>query len=196
MSFLSAYLQIKEKADSSANREIGCDDVTLFREAMQGVKPLARTGKAILFQSGGCKPIRSDTSVLSAVQDYSSDDYQRLAMKGDGWSFVRPGLQRYTLRKLRRGYWPVQDELDLHGLNRDEAYQVLVAFLNGVVLLKYRCIRVIHGKGLGSGSRKPVLKKRIGSWLIQLDAVLAFCQAQPEQGGGGAVLVLLKNPDK
>ncbi len=179
----------------SGDREISDDDVALFREAMQGVRPLAKSDKVIFSQSRH-KSIQFDTPSLPATQDHLLDDYQQPVMEGDAWSFVRPGVQRDTLRKLRRGYWSVQDELDLHGLNRDEAYRVLVTFLNGVLLLRYRCVLVIHGRGLSSKNRKPILKSRIGGWLIQLDFVLAFCQAQPEQGGSGAVLVLLRNSDK
>ncbi len=111
---------------------------------------------------------------------------------GDEWSYLRPSMSRQTLRRLRRGYWGIQENLDLHGFTRDEARQELSAFLDACVQEKYRCIRVIHGKGLSSKNREPVLKIRIGNWLIQRADVLAFCQAKPEDGGGGAILILLK----
>ena len=111
-------------------------------------------------------------------------------------SFARPGLQRHALRKLRRGYWHIRDELDLHGLTRDVARRMLTVFLDNSVLRGYRCVRVIHGRGLSSKDRRPVLKILLGHWLVQRNDVLAFCQARPEHGGSGAVLILLRNPDK
>lgn len=193
---LPVHLRRKRKHSASTGQGISGDDTALFREAMQDVKPLTKTGKVILSRSECNPPAPVDTSALPAAQDHLFAGGWQLAAEGDEWSFVRPGLQRYTLKKLRRGYWPVQDELDLHGFNRNEAHRALIVFLNGVILLRYRCVRVIHGRGLSSENRKPVLKERVGSWLIQLDAVLAFCQARPEQGGSGAVLVLLRNADK
>jgi DNA-nicking Smr family endonuclease len=111
---------------------------------------------------------------------------------GDKWSFLRPGISRQTLRRLRRGYWGIQAQLDLHGFTRDEARLELVAFLDAGNQRGFRCVRVIHGKGLSSKHGEPVLKARIGTWLSQREDVLAFCQARPEDGGSGAVLVLLR----
>ncbi|MFO7579781.1 MAG: Smr/MutS family protein, partial [Nitrosomonas halophila] len=105
---------------------------------------------------------------------------------------VRPGLQRHGLRRLRSGYWHVQAELDLHGLTREAARRKLVWFLERCAQLGYRCVRIIHGRGHGSKDRQPVLKALIGGWLVQCEAVLAFCQARQEDGGSGAMMVLLK----
>ena len=105
---------------------------------------------------------------------------------------MRPGVSRQTLRKLRHGYWDIQARLDLHGSTRDQARRELVEFLNRSREQEYRCVQVIHGKGLSSKGHEPVLKIRVGSWLAQLDDVLAFCQAMPEEGGSGAVMVLLR----
>ncbi|SFU70480.1 DNA-nicking endonuclease, Smr domain [Nitrosomonas eutropha] len=196
MNFLSTYLRVEEEGNPSSSQETNRNDAALFREAMQGVRPLAETGKVTLASSRQQPIVQLDTPALLEVRDRLLDDYQQKVADGDEWSFIRPGLQRYTLRKLRRGYWPVQGELDLHGLNRDEAYRVLVAFLENVILQGYRCVRVIHGRGLSSKSRRPVLKILTGNWLMHHDDVLAFCQALPEHGGSGAVLVLLRNADK
>lgn len=181
--------------DKSSSEEVADEDATLFREAMRDVKPLVKTGKVIRTHSGYQSLPRPDTSSPD-IRDILTDDWQQDTGENEEWSFARPGLQRYTLRKLRRGNWPVQDELDLHGLNRDEARRGLVIFLDESVLRGFRCVRVIHGKGLSSKNRKPVLKILTGNWLMQHDDVLAFCQALPEHGGSGAVLVLLKNTDK
>jgi len=112
---------------------------------------------------------------------------------GDELVFLRPGLATTTLRKLRRGHWRIQKELDLHGLTVAEARPVLVAFLNDCLRHGARCVRIIHGKGLGSKNREPVLKRKVAGWLMQRDEILAFCQARRTEGGGGAVVVLLKS---
>jgi DNA-nicking Smr family endonuclease len=111
---------------------------------------------------------------------------------GDELNFLRPGLAVSTLRKLRRGHWLIQRELDLHGLTVAEARPALVEFLNDCLSDGARCVRIIHGKGLGSKNRLPVLKRKVASWLMQRDEILAFCQARPTEGGSGAAIVLLK----
>ena len=107
-------------------------------------------------------------------------------------NYLRNGLAQQTVKKLRRGHWVIQDELDLHGLTSVEAREMLVDFLNHCRKNGFRCIRIIHGKGLRSKNREPVLKTKIANWLMQRDEVLAFCQARQVDGGGGAVVVLLK----
>jgi DNA-nicking Smr family endonuclease len=111
---------------------------------------------------------------------------------GEELTFLRDGLPRDTLRKLRRGHWAIQDEIDLHGLNRDEARACLCEFLKACIKRKLRCLRIVHGKGLRSPRREPVLKSKMNQWLAQRDEVLAFCQAPESAGGAGALLLLLK----
>ncbi len=94
--------------------------------------------------------------------------------------------------RLRRGNWVVQDQIDLHGLRVDEAREALASFLGRAQRREQRCLRVIHGKGLGSVMKEPVLKNKVLKWLVQRDEVLAFCQAPPNDGGAGALLVLIK----
>ncbi len=93
--------------------------------------------------------------------------------------------------RLRRGTWRICAQLDLHGLRRDEARETLVGFLDDCRRHNHRCVRIIHGKGLGSVNREPVLKGKVRKWLVQRSDVLAFCQARPNDGGSGALLVLL-----
>jgi DNA-nicking Smr family endonuclease len=95
---------------------------------------------------------------------------------------------------MRRGHWVVQASLDLHGLRTDEAREAFVLFLKQCANREIRCVRIIHGKGLGSANRQPVLKGKVLAWLTQKEEVLAFCQAPAHDGGSGAVLVLLKQP--
>jgi DNA-nicking Smr family endonuclease len=110
---------------------------------------------------------------------------------GEELQFLRPGLPRLTLRQLRRGRWVIQDEIDLHGLTTAEARPLVAHFLNHCRRAGLRCVRVIHGKGLRSRNREPVLKAKVARWLMQREEVLAFCQARPTEGGAGAVVVLL-----
>jgi DNA-nicking Smr family endonuclease len=108
-------------------------------------------------------------------------------------TFLRPGLSTDVLYRLRRGHWVVQAEIDLHGMNRIEAHDALVDFLEIARTRQWRCVRIIHGKGLSSPNREPVLKAKVRRWLAQWDEVLAYCEAQPNAGGSGAVVVLLKS---
>ena len=107
-------------------------------------------------------------------------------------TFLRKGLGLDVLARLRRGQWSVQGELDLHRLTRDEARDALTSFLSEARGYGWRCVRIVHGKGLSSPNREPVLKGKVRSWLAQRDEVLAYCEAPRHSGGSGAVLVLLK----
>jgi DNA-nicking Smr family endonuclease len=107
-------------------------------------------------------------------------------------SFRRPGIGPDVLRRLRRGEWVIQDHLDLHGARVDEARELLANFLREAIKRGVRCVRVVHGKGLGSKDRQPVLKGKTRVWLAQRDEVIAFCQARPAEGGSGALVVLLR----
>jgi DNA-nicking Smr family endonuclease len=109
-----------------------------------------------------------------------------------GQTFLRKGLGSDILKKLRRGQWSVQSEIDLHGHTIDQAHVALSEFIDDALGRGYRCVRVIHGKGLTSPNREPVLKGRVRAWLSRWDAVLAYCEAPSNAGGGGAVLVLLR----
>ena len=106
-------------------------------------------------------------------------------------SFRRPGIGTDVTRKLRRGDWSIQRQLDLHGLRRDDAREALSLFIREAHKQGIRCVRVVHGKGLGSPGKAPVLKNRVHSWLVQKNEVLAFVQAKPADGGAGALVVLL-----
>ena len=107
-------------------------------------------------------------------------------------TYVRKGIGRDVAGKLRRGHWAVQAELDLHGMNTEEAHDALADFVSGARDRGIRCVRVIHGKGLTSPHREPVLKGKVRNWLAHWDDVLAYAEAPQHAGGGGAVLVLLR----
>ncbi len=111
---------------------------------------------------------------------------------GDEASFLRPGLALSVLRDLRRARWVIQGEIDLHGLNRDQARAELSAFLAESLHHGKRCVRVVHGKGLSSPQKISILRQLVRGWLMQRIEILAYCQAQPRDGGEGALLVLLR----
>jgi len=134
---------------------------------------------------------RDDAAVL--VESVSDEiDVDRLLDTDDALSYRRPGIGPDVLRKLRRGEWVIQAEIDLHGLRVDEARSALGAFLRETVKRGVRCVRVVHGKGLRSKDRTPVLKDKVRRWLMQRDEVIAFCQARGAEGGAGALIVLLR----
>ncbi|QID19735.1 DNA mismatch repair protein MutS [Nitrogeniibacter mangrovi] len=133
-----------------------------------------------------------------AVLDESLDPFtleDRLDI-GEEAVFLRPGLPRRVLADLRRGRWVVQGEIDLHGLTRDEARAALGEFLARALLRGWRCVRVVHGKGLRSPGKVGVLKHLSRGWLAQREEILAFCQARAHEGGSGALRVLLRAADK
>ena len=113
---------------------------------------------------------------------------------GEEIVFRRPGVRDEVLRRLRRGQYAVESEIDLHGLGRHAAHEALRAFIVDAASRGLSCVRVIHGKGRGSGPRGPVLKHVVNHWLRRMDDVLAFASARPVDGGTGAAYVLLGRP--
>jgi DNA-nicking Smr family endonuclease len=112
---------------------------------------------------------------------------------GDELLYRAPGLQDRVFRKLRRGHYVVEGELDLHGLTAEEAHKAVSGFIAAARRSGRRCVRIIHGKGLGSRQGKPVLKTRLNYWLRQRKDVLAFCPARASDGGTGAAYVLIRS---
>ena len=121
-------------------------------------------------------------------------DWDAAVATGEELLFVRPGVPSAAVRKLKRGGWVLRAELDLHGMTGDQARLAVATFLHDCLRREIRCVRIIHGKGLGSKNREPILKHKVRHWLMQRDDVLAFCQARQVDGGAGAVVVLLKSP--
>ena len=160
----------------------------MFRQALEGVTPLPppnRIAPTPKPRKAARRAIPEFPEVTDNLSDHGAGDTAIT-------EFLRPGLNRMTLRKLRRGEWPPQDSLDLHGFSSDEARKLLVEFLHHATQRGLRYINVIHGKGWRSEGRDGILKVHTRHWLTQHDQVLAFCEAPPNAGGGGAVLVLLK----
>lgn len=164
------------------------DDAALFRAAVGAVKPLPEQNR-IAPQPATRKPLfHAPSSLPDVIPDALSDH----AAEDAPDEFLRNGLSRMTLRKLRRCSYPVQDRLDLHGNNSDTARRLLQEFLHEAMQRGLRCVLVIHGKGMNSRGGQAVLRMRTRHWLGQHLQVLAYCDALPKEGGGGAVLVLLK----
>ncbi len=138
-------------------------------------------------------PVQHQLDELAVMREALSDgfDAETLLDTDEALSFRRPGMGPDVVRKLRRGGWSIQRQLDLHGLRREDARDALSAFIREAHKAGMRCVRVVHGKGLGSPGKTPVLKGRVQSWLIQKSEVLAFVQARPAEGGAGALVVLL-----
>jgi DNA-nicking Smr family endonuclease len=168
------------------------DDLHAFRRAVADVRPLPQKRRAPTTrprpQARFARAEREDVLRESLVVP---DDPAALDT-GEHLSFRRPNVREDVLRKLKRGQFAVEAEIDLHGLGRHVAHVALRQFLNDCVLRGMRCVRVIHGKGLRSGPGGPVLKHVVNHWLRRFENVVAFASARPVDGGTGAVYVLLK----
>jgi DNA-nicking Smr family endonuclease len=168
-----------------------------FRKAVAGVRPLKAPRRAAPFRLPAPPiPVQSLKDERAAlIESIERPVTPEEALEtGEELVYLREGLSRLVLRRLRRGHWVVQAEIDLHGMNRHEAAIGIAEFLLAAAQRGQRCVRIIHGKGYGSKNREPVLKAKIRNWLMPRDEVLAFCQAPPHEGGSGALLVLLKPP--
>lgn len=166
----------------------------LFERAVGAVKPLPTGPRARLNPPPAAPiPVQQQLDEQAVLREAISDEFDvsTLLDTDDALSFRRPGIGRDVTHKLRGGQWSIQREIDLHGLRSDDAREALGAFLRDMRKQGMRCVRVVHGKGLGSPGKMPVLKSKVQGWLIQKQEVLAFVQAKPAQGGAGALVVLL-----
>lgn len=168
-------------------------DVSLFREAMRDVAPLKR---ATRHTPARPKPpprarfARADEALV-LEESLRLAPHELAVETGDELAYRRDGVAETVVRKLRRGAYRVDREIDLHGFNVRDAHTALAAFLNAAIAGNAHCVRVIHGKGRRSGPRGPVLKNLVGKLLRRTAAVVAFASARPEDGGTGALYVLL-----
>ena len=171
------------------------DDERAFREAMHGVRPLPRREAVAVppRPHPEARFARADEVEVLRESLLPPPD-PALLDSGEELLFRRPGVRDGVLRRLRRGQYAVEAEIDLHGLGRHAAHEALRAFIADAVAHGQRCVRVIHGKGRGSGPRGPVLKHVVNHWLRRMDDVAAFASARPVDGGTGAAYVLLAPP--
>ncbi|CAN4270115.1 Smr domain containing protein [Methylophilaceae bacterium] len=186
----------QEKIDVLKKSEIPAieQDKHLFLEAVKNTRPL--NIDVPFTEKTYPKPVAKQfiRDEKQALRDSLSDDFYPAheLESGEELLYLRTGQSPSILTKLRRGFWVVQAQIDLHGLISDEAREYVAEFLSSCKKKNIRCVRIVHGKGLGSRNREPVLKHKLRNWLIQKDEVIAYAQAKPEDGGSGAVIVLLK----
>ena len=167
----------------------------LFALSIGKVMPL-RARNEVSFQEPhpAPLPLQLELDEQNVLREAMSDEFDvsTLLDVDDQLSFRRSGIGLDVTRKLRGGHWSIQRQLDLHGLRSDEAREALGQFIRLSHRTGVRCVRVVHGKGLGSPGRTPVLKGKVQRWLVQKKEVLAFVQARPAEGGAGALVVLLQ----
>jgi len=178
-----------------AKKTLSEEDSALFRQSIGKVRAVK---KEILLLKADKKPPpfpKSQTIERENPLQTRIMPVEVLAQE-DKLSFIAPGLQKNVLHKLRKGYFGVDAEIDLHGLTSQEAKQQLINFIFQGVENGCRCVHIIHGKGYRSPDHHPILKNDINVWLRQHKDVLAFCSAAPKDGGTGAVFVLLKLSEK
>jgi len=170
-------------------------DAALFREAMRDVKPIATRAKVLPTQRKPPARARFTAAdrAMVLVESLQGIGAGESTDTGDEISFRRMGVQDGVMRKLKRGEYRVEEVCDLHGLRADEAKAALREFLAEALAHNLRCVRIIHGKGKGSGPRGPVIKTAVNMILRKTGPVLAFTSARRVDGGTGAINVLLSN---
>jgi DNA-nicking Smr family endonuclease len=191
--------QAKAQAELAAAQTLklrqSSTDKDLFIKAAGIVQPIADKRKAHLKKDPAKPhPIQRQRDEQAVLQESLSDEFDATTLLSTDadLSYARPGIGADVVRKLRLGHWTIQAEVDLHGLRIDEARNALGQFIRETQKKGLRCVRVVHGKGLGSPGKTPVLKARVLSWLVQKNEVLAYVQAKPAQGGAGALVLLLQ----
>ncbi|MBI2383370.1 MAG: Smr/MutS family protein [Gammaproteobacteria bacterium] len=175
------------------NSEPEDDDARLFREAVKGVRARPPAQHVPPHRPRPApRPLQQeadDRAVLAESLDEPDPEHYE---GGDTLSYRTQGVQDAVFRRLRRGGYRVEAELDLHGLNATVAKHAVARFLADCQALDRRCVRIIHGKGLRSPNTGPVLKARLDGWLRKRRDVLAFVSARVHHGGTGAVYVLMR----
>lgn len=186
----------EQAAQEQARRQREPSDGALFALAMRGVVQLKNSQSYPILERPRPAPVPTQTRqdgqrvMVEALSD--AFDVSTLLETDAAMSFRRLGVGPDVTRRLRAGRWAIQAQLDLHGLRSDAARERLGAFIRKAHNAGLRCVRVIHGKGLGSPGGQPVLKDKVQRWLVQKSEVLAFVQARAQDGGAGAVVVLLQ----
>ena len=191
-----------EQAERAERERVAAQEANLFKSALGGVKPIPESNRFVpnappglnLTVKPAARPRTQAEDNAAVLMESLSDQFEvdHLLEDDPSLSFSRSGIGADVVRKLRKGHWPVQDELDLHGMRRDAARNAIGDFLHKAGKRKLRCVCIIHGKGLGSAGGEPVLRSMVHSWLEQKDEVIAFCAANVDGRSHGALIVLLK----
>jgi DNA-nicking Smr family endonuclease len=176
----------------SDDRKTTDEDAELFRRTVGSVKPIDWAGAETRRPRPRPVPARTIAENRSVLRDMIEGELDPAELEtGEELIWRAPGLQERQFRKLRRGQFATEGQLDLHGMTSEEAREAVADFLGGARRAGRRCVRIIHGKGRGSRQGKPVLKLKLHRWLRQRADVLGFCSARAVDGGTGAVYVLL-----
>jgi len=195
--------QLKAKAEKAAALEAARLEAlrranaekNLFVRAVGAVTTLDHAPRVSLSPEPA-KPLAQQQRLddVNVLLESLSDDFDvsTLLDTDDELSYRSQGIGTDVTQKLRKGHWSLQGQIDLHGLRSDEAREALGQFIRDATKRGWRCVRVVHGKGLGSPGKTPVLKAKVQRWLVQKTEVLAFVQAKGSEGGAGALVVLLK----
>lgn len=182
------------EAARRAGEDAAAEDTALFREATRDVRPLAHDRHPLESAKPPARARFTRADRLAILQESLAAPAEDPALAGgEELSFARPGVQPSLLRKLRRGQYRVEAEIDLHGLTVSDAKAALRHFLARALERGARCVRIVHGKGLRSGPRGPVLKQAVNATLRRSERVLAFVSARAVDGGTGALYVLLSS---
>jgi len=175
----------------SDQSRIDPEDRALFLDAVGPVEPVEDHRVEPERPRPSARP-RRDPGFDEMVDDVGFSDLAEAPEHGEQVQYVRPGVQKAILRKLKRGSYSVSASLDLHGLSVEQARLEVAAFVRHERGEVRRCVRIVHGKGHRSADGQPVLKTLLNRWLPQRDDVVAFCSAPPHDGGTGALYVLLR----
>lgn len=172
---------------------ISDEDSALFREAIGDAKPLKQDNFIADKPKPKAYPAKTVADQVAVIEEMINGEFNSdFLERGDELLYSRPGVQKQILRKLRRGHFKIEAELDLHGMTVDMAKSALTDFLNQCSARSQRCVRIVHGKGLNSINKQPILKNKLNQWLQKRDKILGFCSARPMDGGTGAIYLLLK----
>jgi len=168
-------------------------DSELFRDAISDATPLKHEVRAATPRRVSPRARFSREEQQQVLRESMEAGYdERDIHSVDNLRYHRATVGKRTMRKLARGSFAIQDELDLHGMTVSEAEIALQNFITDACLRGFTCVRIVHGKGLGSGERGPVLKRKVASLLRRWQQVLAYVSARQVDGGTGAVYVLLE----
>lgn len=190
-----ARTDAKAAAQPAADEKPSDDDAVALAEAFAGATPIARPNRATIRRPRPDPLPRhsQQDEQLALAESLAEPDDDQLLDSGTDDAYAVPGVSRRTLIDLRRGRWVAEASLDLHGLKREEARAAIDRFLADCRDRRLRVVRIIHGRGLGSPGGVSILRLLSRQWLTRREGVLAFCQARQQDGGEGAVQVLLRN---